>query len=64
MGRLQQWRKQRGWTLEETGAVAGYTRSMMSKIEKGERQLTPEAAVRIARALKVPVRELLAAGDK
>lgn len=61
--RVKELRERRGWTQEELGAATGFTRSAICRIESGERHLTAEAAIRLARLLKVPVRELLAAGE-
>lgn len=55
--RLRELRQRRGLTLDEAGVVAGYTRSMMSKIERGKRPLSPEAAIRLARVLSIEILE-------
>lgn len=56
--RLRAWRVEAGWTLEEVADLVGYSVSQLSRAERGERNLSPEAKVRISRRLGVPVREL------
>jgi transcriptional regulator with XRE-family HTH domain len=57
--RLREVRERRGWSQDEVGALSGYSRSMICKLEAGERRVSPAALVRLARALRVPVRELV-----
>jgi transcriptional regulator with XRE-family HTH domain len=56
--RLRLWRAQEGLTLEEVGDLTGLSPAMLSRVERGERQLAPLTRVRVARCLGVPVREL------
>jgi len=56
--RLWRWRSSAGLTLEEVADLAGLSAAMLSRVERGQRQLAPLTKVRIARRLGVPVREL------
>jgi transcriptional regulator with XRE-family HTH domain len=55
---LRRWRMQNGVTEEEAGDLTGLSPSMISRVERGERQLAPLTKVRVARCLGVPIREL------
>lgn len=56
--RLRQWRLDQNLTLEEVSALPGPSTAMLSRVERGQRQLAPMTKVRVARRLGVPVREL------
>lgn len=56
--RLRVWRIEAGWTLEEMADLTGYSVSQLSRAERGERNLSPAAKVRISRCLGVPIRDL------
>jgi transcriptional regulator with XRE-family HTH domain len=56
--RLRRWRRDRGWRLKDVGDLAGYSESFISLVERGHRRLTPEAKLRIARALGVRIADL------
>ncbi len=47
-----------GWSQEELADRAGVDRSYMSGIERGVRNLSVLKLARVARALRVPVRDL------
>jgi transcriptional regulator with XRE-family HTH domain len=55
--RIRDIRLQRGWTLAEAAALAGISISMLSRLERGERRLTPAGMVELARRLGIPVDE-------
>ncbi len=55
---MRTWRQRHGLTLEEVADVTGISVPMLSRVERGERQLSPLARIRLARALGVKVREL------
>lgn len=56
--RLRVWRVDQGLTLEEVADLTGLSVSMLSRVERGERQLAPLTRVHIARRLGVAVRDL------
>ena len=55
---LREWRHQNGVTLEEVADVSGYSESMISRIERGERSLGALDKIRLARTLGVRVRDI------
>jgi transcriptional regulator with XRE-family HTH domain len=57
--RVRETRQERGWSQEHLADEAGIDRSYMSGIERGVRSLSVVKLAQIARALGVPVRELL-----
>ena len=59
MERLRAWRTANGVTQQEAAALLGISDSMLSRIERGERQLQPLVAIRASRLIGVPVRDLL-----
>lgn len=56
--RLRQWRRDKGLSLEEVYGLSGISPAMLSRVERGQRELAPLTKVKLARALGVPVREL------
>lgn len=60
-GRLRLWRLAQGLTLDEVAGLTGFSESMLSRAERGERCLSPKARVRIARCLGARVAELFEA---
>lgn len=48
---IREWRQQQGLTQEALAAKAGYSTSMISMLETGERQYTQESLEAIAAAL-------------
>ena len=45
-------------TLEEESDLTGLSVSMLSRAERGDRQLAPLTKVKVARRLGVPIRDL------
>jgi transcriptional regulator with XRE-family HTH domain len=56
--RLRLWRVDHGLTIEELSDLTGMSTAMISRVERGDRQLAPLTKVKVARRLGVPVREL------
>ena len=56
---LRQLRKSRGWSQEQLAYECGLDRSYMGGVERGERNVSLENIVRIAKALDVPASQLL-----
>jgi transcriptional regulator with XRE-family HTH domain len=57
--RVRELRAKRGWTLEQTSAECGVSKSMLSEIERGSANPTLAVALRIAKAFGVPLGELV-----
>ena len=57
---LRALREARGWSQSNLALTAGLTRTTVGDYERGTTSPTPETLRRLARALGVPVRELLA----
>ena len=58
MTKLRAWRMERNWTLNEVSGLSGYSIGMLSRAERGQRELSAEAKVTIARRLGADVRDL------
>ena len=58
--RIARERAQRGWSLADVAERSGVSRSMLSKIERGEASPTTTVLVRIAIAFGITLSELLA----
>jgi transcriptional regulator with XRE-family HTH domain len=56
--RLRIWRVDHGLSLEETADLVGLDLGFLSRVERGQRNLSPLSKVKVARRLGVPVREL------
>ena len=56
--RLRAWRQCHGLTLDEVSDLTGLSPAMLSRAERGKRQLSPLKRVAMARVLGVRVREL------
>lgn len=56
--RLRLWRTDNGLSLDELADLTGMCKSMLSRVERGERGLSAVAKVKIARRLDVAVRDL------
>lgn len=56
--KLRLWRLRQGLTLREVADLTGLSTSMLSLVERDERNLAPMTKVRVARCLGVPVSEL------
>lgn len=61
---LRQLRRQRGMTQEQLAEISGYHATHIANMERGRNLPSFEAVFRLARALGVPVAELLAAVDE
>jgi transcriptional regulator with XRE-family HTH domain len=57
--RVRELRKKRGWTLEQTSAACGVSKSMLSEIERGRANPTLAVAYRIAQAFGMPLGEMV-----
>lgn len=56
--RLRVWRTDNGLTLEELSDLTGLSVPMLSRVERGERELAPLTKVKVSRRLGVPIRQL------
>ena len=59
--RVRELRRKRGWSLEQTSAACGVSRSMLSEIERGRANPTLAVAFRIAQAFGMSLGELVQA---
>lgn len=59
--RFREWRRQAGLTLQEVADLTGYSESLISKIETGDRVPAPATKVHISRSLGVRVADLFEA---
>lgn len=57
--RVRELRRKKGWTLEQTSAACGVSRSMLSEIERGRANPTLAVACRIAQAFGLSLGELV-----
>lgn len=62
--RLRALRRERGLTLEALAELCDVSKSMLSKVERGESVPTVGAAMRIAAALAVPLEQLLGIAER
>jgi len=53
--KFHQWREEVGWSLEEVAALTGLSASVLSRLERGQRNLRPASKVLVARRLGVHV---------
>lgn len=56
--RLRRWRQRQGMSLREVADLTGVSESMLSLVERHLRALSPISKVRLARLLRVRVRDL------
>ena len=56
--RVRKYRRQKGWSQEQLGAMVGFSQSKISKIERGDWDSLSDLRL-IARALEVPIEELI-----
>ncbi len=56
--RLRRWRVEKGYSLQEIGDIVGLDRTMLSLVERGQRQLLPRNRILFARRLGVRVQDL------
>ncbi len=66
LSRLRRWRVANGLTLTDIGDLTGLSPSMVSRVERGERELRPRTKILVARRLGVrpseifePAREII-----
>jgi transcriptional regulator with XRE-family HTH domain len=57
--RIREWRHVQGWSLQRLAEASGTTKSQIDKLEKGERRLTVDWMVRLAKPLGRDPRDLL-----
>jgi transcriptional regulator with XRE-family HTH domain len=57
--RVRDLRRKRGWTLEQTSAACGVSKSMLSEIERGRANPTLAVAYRIAQAFGMGLGEMV-----
>jgi transcriptional regulator with XRE-family HTH domain len=57
--RVRDLRRKRGWTLEQTSAACGVSKSMLSEIERGRANPTLAVAYRIAQAFGMSIGEMV-----
>jgi transcriptional regulator with XRE-family HTH domain len=53
---LRDCRRAKGYTLDELALLAAISPSVLSRAERGERNLSPHARVRVMRALELDAR--------
>ncbi len=58
---LRSWRERRGWSLRDLGERSGVSYVTIQKIEAGAVNPTVATLKKIARALRVPIRDLFPA---
>jgi transcriptional regulator with XRE-family HTH domain len=58
VAKLRAWREARLLTLGQVSDLSGISVPMLSRVERGERQLSPMAKARLARALRVRISDL------
>jgi len=58
--RLRALRRRRGWSQDVLAAKAGLSGKFLGEVERGEKSISVDNLVYLARALGVPVGELLA----
>ena len=56
--RVRKYRRQKGWSQEQLGAMVGFSQSKISKIENVDWDSLSDLRL-IARALEVPIEELV-----
>ena len=57
--RVRELRRKKGWTLEQTSAACGVSKSMLSEIERGRANPTLAVAYRIAQAFGMTIGEMI-----
>lgn len=56
--KLAAWRTTKGLTLRDLEGLSGFTTGYLSQVERGLRRMSPEAKVRLARAVGAEVHDL------
>jgi len=59
MNRIREFRSVRGWSLQQLADASGTSKSQIDKLEKGERRLTVDWMVRLAKPLACDPRDLM-----
>ncbi|MDX2027683.1 MAG: LexA family transcriptional regulator [Alphaproteobacteria bacterium] len=59
MNRIREFRAARGWSLQQLADQAGTSKGQVDKLEKGDRRLTVEWMVRLAKPLGCDARDLM-----
>lgn len=57
--RIREWRQTRGWSLQQLADASGTSKSQIDKLEKGDRRLTVDWMVRLAKPLGCDPRDLM-----
>ena len=60
--RVRKYRRQKGWSQDQLGAMVGFSQSKISKIERGDWDSLSDLRL-IAKALGVKLKELIDDGD-
>lgn len=61
MNRIREWRQKRGWSLQQLAEASDTTRAQIDKLERGERRLTVDWMIRLAKPLECLPADLLPA---
>lgn len=56
--KLRLWRTDAGLSLDEMADLTGMSKAMLSRVERGERELAPLTKVKVARRLGVRIADL------
>lgn len=56
--RIRKYRRQKGWSQEQLGAMVGFSQSKISKIENGDWDRLSDLRL-IAKALEIPTEEFV-----
>lgn len=60
---LRSWRLSNGLSIDELSDLTGVSKSMLSRTERGQRDLAPLTKAKVARRLGVPIRDLFEVSD-
>jgi phage repressor protein C with HTH and peptisase S24 domain len=63
MNHIRELRTAKGWSLQQLADASGTSKSQIDKLEKGERRLTVDWMVRLAKPLACDPRDLMADGQ-
>ena len=58
VNRLREYREMEGWSLTDAHGLTGYSVPHLSRVERGERHLTPAGMVHVARCFGCRVEDL------
>jgi transcriptional regulator with XRE-family HTH domain len=56
--RLRDYRDREGWSLVDASGLTGYSVPFLSRVERGERNLTPAGRVHVARCFGCRVEDI------